>query len=252
MLRCRSEMAVSLSLAILAVLAFSPALGHEFLHGFDDQLYVTDNDHVLGGLSWHGLRWAFTTDRAANWHPLTWLSLQLDATLFGPGPGGFHRTNLLLHAVNAVLLFLALRRLTGTVWPSALAAALFALHPLRAESVAWVSERKDVLSGLFWMLSLLAYGGYVRRPTPGRYLLLTLAFAGGLLAKPMIVTLPGVLLLLDYWPLGRLKSEIRTSKSETNPKPELGNPKPSGVGLGSLGFWFSDFFRISRFGFRIY
>jgi tetratricopeptide (TPR) repeat protein len=213
-MRYRREAAIGLALAVVTYLVFSPALDDEFLRAFDDQLYVTGNEHVLGGLSWRNLGWAFTTDEAANWHPLTWVSLQADSSLFGPGPRGFHRTNVLLHAANAVLLFLALRRLTGAVWPAALAAALFALHPLRAESVAWVSERKDVLSGLFWMLALLAYAWYAERPAWRRYLLVVVPFALGLLAKPMVITLPCVLLLLDYWPLGRLKFEISNLKSQ--------------------------------------
>ncbi len=214
--RYLTEVAVSLSLFLLTSLTFSPALGHEFLRAFDDHEYVTENENVLGGLSWRGLAWAFTTGHADNWHPLTWLSLQADVTLFGPGPRGFHRTNVLLHAANAVLLFLALRRLTGAVWPSAMAAALFTLHPLRAESVAWVSERKDVLSGLFWMLALLAYASYAERPGWRRYLLVAAAFALGLLAKPMVITLPCVLLLLDYWPLGRLTPARSASEGTTS------------------------------------
>jgi tetratricopeptide (TPR) repeat protein len=200
----RTHLAVSLCLAVLTCLTFSPALGHDFLRAFDDQEYVTENPNVLGGLGWGPLGWAFTTFHAGNWHPLTWVSLQADVTLFGPGPAGFHRTNVLLHAASAVLLFLALCRLTGALWPCAAAAALFALHPLRAESVAWVSERKDVLCGLFWMLTLLAYAWYAERPGWRRYLAVLTAFGLGLLAKPMVVTLPFVLLLLDYWPLGRL------------------------------------------------
>jgi tetratricopeptide (TPR) repeat protein len=199
----RTHLAVSLCLAVLTCLTFGPALDHDFLRAFDDQEYVTENPNVLGGLSWGPAGWAFTTFHAGNWHPLTWLSLQADATLFGSGPTGFHRTNVLLHATSAVLLFLALCRMTGALWPCAATAALFALHPLRAESVAWVAERKDVLSGFFWMLTLLAYAWYVERPGWRRYLLVMAAFALGLMSKPMAVTLPFVLLLLDYWPLRR-------------------------------------------------
>jgi tetratricopeptide (TPR) repeat protein len=192
--------AVLLSGAALAV--FGPAVNYEFVN-YDDSVYVTENDHVKGGLTRENVAWAFTTFDASNWHPLTWLSLQLDATLFGPGPRGFHATNVALHAANAALLFLTLRSLTGAFWRSALVAALFALHPLRAESVAWVAERKDVLSSFFGLLALWAYAGYARAPSAGRYLGVALPFALGLLAKPMLVTLPFVLLLLDYWPLGR-------------------------------------------------
>jgi tetratricopeptide (TPR) repeat protein len=203
MMRYRSEAAAGLALAALTFLAFSPTLDNGFV-GYDDADYVTKNEHVLGGLRWAGAGWALTTGAASNWHPLTWVSLQADVTLFGPGPWGFHLTNLLLHCANAVLLFAALRLLTKALWPSALAAALFGLHPLRVESVAWVAERKDVLSGLFWMLGLLAYGWYAARPGWGRYLLVAAALAGSLLAKPMAVTFPFVLLLLDWWPLRRV------------------------------------------------
>jgi len=149
--------------------------------------------------------WAFTTGHASNWHPLTWLSLQLDAQLFGTQAWGYHLTNLVLHVANALLLLLLLWKMTGAWWPSALVAALFAVHPLHVESVAWVTERKDVLSTLFGFLALLAYAGYVKRPGLARYLLVLLAFGASLLAKAMLVTLPFVLLLLDYWPLGRYR-----------------------------------------------
>ena len=158
-----------------------------------------------GGLTAEGIAWAFTTSHASNWHPLTWLSHMLDCQLYGLKPGGHHLTNVLLHAATAILLFLVLRRMTGDLWPSAFVAAVFAIHPLRVESVAWVAERKDVLSGLFFMLTLGAYVGYVRRPfSLVRYLTVVVLFALGLMAKPMLVTLPFVLLLLDYWPLGRM------------------------------------------------
>jgi tetratricopeptide (TPR) repeat protein len=194
---------VSVVLAGLTVLVYCPCFDHPFIK-LDDQDYVTQNAHVQAGLTAEGVRWAFTTFACGNWHPLTWLSLQLDATLFGGrNAGGFHLTNVLLHAASAALLFLVLARMTGAVWRPALVAALFALHPLHVESVAWVAERKDVLSTLFWVLTLAAYLAYVRRPGVGRYLLVALALGLGLLAKPMLVTLPFVLLLLDYWPLRR-------------------------------------------------
>jgi tetratricopeptide (TPR) repeat protein len=148
--------------------------------------------------------WAFTTFHAWNWHPLTWLSLQLDVSLWGSGPTGHHVMNLLLHMASAILLFAALRRMTGALWPSAVVAGLFAWHPLHVESVAWIAERKDVLSGVFWMLTLLLYAWYVERPSVWRYLAVAASLALGLLAKPMLVTLPCVLLLLDYWPLQRM------------------------------------------------
>jgi protein O-mannosyl-transferase len=158
---------------------------------------------VLGGLTWENVSWAFTTFHSANWHPLTWLSLMADATLSGTDPGGFHRTNVLLHLLDTELLFFVFWGMTGGFMESALVAALFGVHPLHVESVAWISERKDVLSTLFWILTLEAYRRYVRRPGAGRYLLVTLPFALGLMCKPMLVTLPFVLLLLDFWPLQR-------------------------------------------------
>jgi Flp pilus assembly protein TadD len=193
----------------VAFALLAPAIGYEFVN-LDDFQYVTQNPDVLAGLSPEGTRWAFTTFRNSNWHPLTWLSLQLDASLWRlkdgktPDPRGFHLTSVLLHAANAALLFAALRALTGAYWRSAAAALLFAVHPLRVESVAWISERKDVLSTLFGLLALWAYAAYAGRPSVGRYLAVAAAFAGSLLAKPMLVTLPCLLLVLDWWPLGRM------------------------------------------------
>jgi tetratricopeptide (TPR) repeat protein len=195
---------VAVGLVLLTLLVYCRSFSYPFVD-LDDQDYVARNRQVQAGLTAEGARWALTTFDCANWHPLAWLSLQLDSTLYGgQNAGGFHRTNVLLHAANALLLFLVLARMTGAVWRSAVVAALFALHPLHVESVAWVAERKDVLSTFFWMLTLAAYLHYVRRPGVGRYLLVMLALALGLLAKPMLVTLPCVLLLLDYWPLGRM------------------------------------------------
>jgi tetratricopeptide (TPR) repeat protein len=199
-----TELFVGAGLVVAVLLVYCPCFDHPFIN-LDDEGYVTRNTHVQAGLTADGVRWAFTTFEKANWHPLTWLSLELDSTLYGgPKPGGFHLTNVLLHAANTLLLFLVLGRMTGAVWRGAAVAGLFGLHPLHVESVAWVAERKDVLSTLFWMLTLAAYLRYTRRPGPGRYLLVALALGLGLLAKPMLVTLPCVLLLLDYWPLGRL------------------------------------------------
>lgn len=171
---------------------------------FDDGNYVRDNTHVLNGLTRDGVTWAFTSMDLANWHPLTWLSLMLDTDLFGRAPRGYHMTNVLLHVGNVLLLLLLLQRMTAAWGRSAFVAALFAIHPLHVESVAWVSERKDVLSTLFWMLTMWAYLRYARRPRLPSYLLVVILFFLGLLAKPMLVTLPFVLLLLDWWPLGRL------------------------------------------------
>lgn len=176
---------------------------HQFIN-FDDNIYVTDNPLVQEGLTLKGFSWAFTTTRAGNWHPLTWLSHMLDCQLFGLNPAGPHLSNLVFHLANSLLLFLWLLYLTPSVGCSFMVAALFALHPMHVESVAWVAERKDVLSTCFWLLTMWAYVWYVRRPGWVRYLLIPVCFGLGLMAKPMVVTLPFVLLLVDYWPLGRL------------------------------------------------
>ena len=241
------------ALLVLAVLAvYLPVIGLNFLT-FDDDCYVTRNPQVVGGLTWAGLRWAFTHAHCANWHPLTWLSHMLDCQLYGLNPAGHHLTNLLFHATNAVLLFLWLRSLTAAFWRSAFVAALFALHPLHVESVAWVAERKDVLSSFFGLLTLMAYARYAKkavvgnqwsvigdqlsgvpashngplalrsrtaedgRPTDHRllfYLLSLFFFALGLMSKPMLVTWPCVMLLLDYWPLRRMQNEECRMKNE--------------------------------------
>jgi tetratricopeptide (TPR) repeat protein len=194
---------VCLFLAAIIWVVFGQTLRHEFVN-FDDELYVSENPTVTGGLNLKGVEWAFTHIVVYNWHPLTMMSHMLDCRLYGLNSGGHHLTNILLHTATAILLFLVLRRMTGRLWRSAFVAAVFAIHPLRVESVAWVAERKDVLSGLFFILTLWAYVRYVRRPfSLGRYLLMVFLFALGLLSKPMVVTLPFVLLLLDYWPLNR-------------------------------------------------
>ena len=180
----------------------------------DDNQYITVNSRVKAGLTIEGVRWAFTTTDAANWHPLTWLSHMLDCHLFGENPGWHHLTNLFFHVVNTVLLFAVFRKMTGQVWQSGLVAALFALHPLHVESVAWISERKDVLSTFFWILTMWHYSRWVKYGGSTRYLVVLLCFALGLMAKPMLVTLPFVLLLLDYWPLGRIQGEMRNSKDK--------------------------------------
>jgi hypothetical protein len=202
--RYRSECLAAGLLAGATLLGLGRVVGNDFVN-FDDPAYVTQNLDVQAGLSPESVWWALgETGKSHFWHPLTWLSLQLDCSLFGPRPWGLHLTNLLLHTANAVLLFALLRWMTGAVWRSATVAALFALHPLHVESVAWVSERKDVLSGLFWMLCTLAYLSYLQQPGRGRYVRLLVVYGLGLLAKPMLVTLPCTLLLLDWWPLGRL------------------------------------------------
>ncbi len=205
--RSRRSIRLCCGFLLLAVgLVFGQTARHAFVN-LDDNVYVYENPHVSHGLSGPGVVWAFSHSHVANWHPLTWLSLMLDCQLYGLHAGGHHLSNVLLHAATAVLLLLVLRRMTGDLWPSVFVAALFAIHPLRVESVAWVTERKDVLSGLFFLLTIAAYLRYVRHPfSPGRYLTVVVFFAMGLMAKPMLVTLPLVLLLLDYWPLGRMSA----------------------------------------------
>jgi protein O-mannosyl-transferase len=197
-------LAVSAFLAAVVWLVFGQALGHDFVN-LDDGAYVYKNPQVSRGLTTEGIVWAFTHSHASNWHPLTWISHMLDCQFYGLNPGGHHLTNIVFHAANAILLFLVLRQLTASLWRSAFVAAVVAIHPLRVESVAWVAERKDLLSGFFFILMIWAYVRYVRGPrSPSRYALILLLFAAGLLCKPMLVTVPAVLLLLDYWPLRRI------------------------------------------------
>ncbi|MEN3367960.1 MAG: protein O-mannosyl-transferase [Verrucomicrobiota bacterium] len=196
--------AVCIFLAGVTWLVFGQTLRHEFIN-FDDDAYVFENPTVARGFTVQGILWAFSHVHASNWHPLTWISHMLDCQLYGLNPGGHHLTSVLLHAATAISLFLVLRQMTGSLWRSALVAALFAIHPLRVESVAWVAERKDVLSGLFFVLTIGAYVRYVRLPrSASRYALVMLLFALGLMSKPMLVTLPCILFLLDYWPLNRV------------------------------------------------
>ncbi|HYL06385.1 MAG TPA: tetratricopeptide repeat protein [Thermoanaerobaculia bacterium] len=198
----RLALYLPLGLCLLTLAGFLPVLGNGFVD-FDDPQYVFANPHVRQGLSGAGLRWALTAQVGGNWHPLTLASHMLDVQLFGLNPKGHHLTSLLLHLANVLLLFAVLRRMTGSRLRSAAVAALFAVHPLHVESVAWVAERKDLLCGLFWMLSLAAYLRYSRAPSAGRYLLVAAAFSASLMAKAMAVSLPLVLLLLDWWPLDR-------------------------------------------------
>ncbi|SFI66040.1 Tfp pilus assembly protein PilF [Planctomicrobium piriforme] len=202
-MRASRILAVGAGLVALTVLAYAGVFWNDFVN-FDDELYVTKNTNVMAGLNWYSWVYAWTTFDTGNWIPLTWLSLELDSTLFGVKPWAFHGTNLLLHAANVALLFWFLTRVTSQIALSAIFAALFAVHPLHVESVAWASERKDVLS-TFWLLAtLLIYTRYAERPSAGLYLAATLTFIAGLLSKSMLVTLPIVLLLLDAWPLGRV------------------------------------------------
>ena len=194
---------IALLLALITLAAFLPATQYAFIN-YDDNDYVSANPDVQRGLSWAGVKWAFTTLHAENWHPLTWLSHMTDCELFGLNPGAHHFVNVMFHAANAVLLFVVLLRLTGAQWPAAFVAALFAWHPLHVESVVWIAERKDVLSTFFALLTLLCYARFVQAKCRRSFWLAVLFFALGLLAKPMLVTLPFVLVLLDFWPLQRL------------------------------------------------
>jgi len=201
MLRAR---VIGLLLALATLLAYLPATHYSFIN-FDDDDYVTQNQVVQKGLTWEGVKWAFTTWHASNWHPVTWLSHMADCQLFHLNPGGHHFVNVLFHAANATLLFLLLMCLTTALWPSAFVAALFAWHPMHVESVAWISERKDVLSTFFALLALLAYVRFARENHRGSFWLTLIFLALGLMSKPMVVTLPFIMLLLDYWPLQRLQ-----------------------------------------------
>ena len=199
-----SFFSICLVLTIVTAAVFWQVHKFDFVY-YDDPEYVSENPHLQGGFTRENIKWAFTESYAANWHPLTWLSHMLDHKLFGTNSSGHHLTSLILHIANTLLLFMVLKRATKALWQSAFVAALFAIHPLHIESVAWVSERKDVLSTFFWMLTMICYVWYTERTSIWRYLLTLLIFALGLMTKPMLVTLPLVLLLLDYWPLERLQ-----------------------------------------------
>jgi len=200
------KLLISLSLIVAVYITFSHVLKHEFIH-LDDDLYVTENIYIQKGLTKEGLLWAVTKPHAGLWIPVTWISFMIDSHLFGLNAGGYYLTNLLLHIINALLLFLILKGITGSLWKSAFVAFLFALHPLRVESVAWVTERKDLLSAFFFFLTIWSYACYIKAPNYRRYIPIFLFFVLGLMAKPMIVTLPLILLFMDYWPLGRLGSK---------------------------------------------
>jgi tetratricopeptide (TPR) repeat protein len=215
-----------LLLALATIALYNPVTRAPFLN-FDDVVYVTENPQVRAGLTWNTVVWAFHTSESANWHPITWLSHALDCQIFGLNPAGPHSVNVLIHAANAVLLFLLLESATGLAWRSLMVAALFALHPINVESVAWIAERKNVLSMFFFLLALAAYGWYTRRPGVGRYLAVTFAYALGLMTKPQVIAFPFALLLLDYWPLCRLGRADSVDG-------ELAGPTARGLSLWSL------------------
>jgi tetratricopeptide (TPR) repeat protein len=262
----RQEQLISLTLAVVTFAAYWPVLSNGFIT-YDDGSYITENPAVLSGINATSLRWAFNLGYSGNWHPLTWMSHMLDVSLFGVTPAAHHLMGLLLHIASSVLLFLLFQRMTGlparlphsilqvgqaggrfspsasarlwrdgqagALWPSAFVAAVFALHPLHVQSVAWAAERKDVLSTLFWILTILAYVRYVERSRRSMYLLALVLFALGLMAKPMLVTLPFVLLLMDYWPLGRMRFNKKT-REQGQRKHTTGDHLPTGKSLVSL------------------
>lgn len=233
----KQTLLICLLLAVVTFALYSPVLGHSFIESYDDDSYVTNNPHVQAGLAWETITWALTATEFSNWHPATWLSHALDCELYGLNPAGHHFTNLLLHVLNIVLLFLLLLRATGSTGRSFLVAALFAVHPFNVESVAWIAERKNVLSTFFLLLTLAAYGWYALKPSVQRYLAVAALFALGLAAKPMVVTLPCVLLLLDFWPLRRIRGWGESASPEISgaadrarstrfPRPDTAFPVP--------------------------
>ena len=201
----QNKLIIYIVLTVITLAVFWQVNQFDFIN-LDDQVYVMENLHIQSGITLDGLRWAFASTYAEFWHPLTWLSLMLDYQFYGLNAGGFHVTNLILHILSTLLLFWLFNRMTGAVWKSAFVAAIFALHPLHVESVAWVAERKDVLSAFFWMLTLCLYVYYTEKPAVRRYLPVLFCFVLALMSKPMVVTLPLILILLDYWPLKRFES----------------------------------------------
>ncbi|MFZ0313264.1 MAG: tetratricopeptide repeat protein [Candidatus Korobacteraceae bacterium] len=242
---------LGLLLIVLSVALYYPVRTHPYVN-YDDNVYVTDNVHVKDGLTWDTVTWAFVTNDGGNWHPLTWLSHALDVEMYDLTPGGHHQTSMLLHALNAALLFWVLRRATGYVGRSFMVAALFAVHPVNVESVVWIAERKTVLSMTFFLLALGAWRWYAAKPHVLRYAVVAVLFALGLMAKPQIITFPFVLLLWDYWPLGRLALRPKPSAVRASPfafrqngSGEISGEKrtanseqrPSGTQLPQKSFW---------------
>ena len=237
--RTRTNALVAIALAVLTAAVYAQVASFDYVN-YDDPFYAQENLIVQRGLTGYGVQWAFTTTTQGNWHPLTWLSYMIDCQVFGPGPGAHHLVNVLFHALSTILLFLALERMTQARWRSAFVAALFALHPLHVESVAWIAERKDVLSSFFWMLTLWAYALYAERAGTKRYLFVFFSFLAGLMAKSMLVTVPVILLLMDWWPLKRFDAVRRaagapeaaagpagpTEKKDRRRKEERKRPQP--------------------------
>lgn len=216
----KQRLIVSLLLVLAIVAFYNPVNRAPFLN-LDDDLYITENPHVRAGLTWHSVAWAFQTTANTNWHPITWLSHELDCQLFGLNPAGPHTVNVMLHAASAVLLFLMLANVTGMIWRSLMVAALFALHPMNVESVAWIAERKNVLSMFFFLLALAAYGWYARHPDIRHHIVVTLLYVLSLMTKPQVITFPFALLLLDYWPLRRI-----AAASDSDAALLAGSPEP--------------------------
>ena len=216
----RPDVIICSFIVLATIFVYGQIRKHDFI-GYDDDKYVTENHYVRQGLSKESVIWAFRSTHASNWHPITWLSHMLDVELFGMNAGAHHLTNLLFHILNSLLLFIVFRKMTAHVWQSGIVALLFAIHPLHVESVAWVAERKDVLSTFLGLLAIWSYAGFVQRPAIARYLSVVGFFSLGLMAKPMVVTLPFVLLLLDYWPLNRIQVG---QSNEYNGKPNHGLP----------------------------
>src|ERR1700733_4997519 len=215
----KRNLAICLLLAVATLALYSPAIGHPFIFNYDDDIYVLNNAQVKAGLTWQTMRWTLTSTDSANWHPLTWLSHAMDCQLYGLNPAGHHFTSVLFHTLNVVLLFLLLAHATKRTGRSFLVAALFAVHPFNVESVAWIAERKNVLSTFFFLLTIGAYGWYALKPNLKRYLAVAALFVLGLASKAMVVTLPCVLLLLDFWPLRRIKGLSPAEK--TLPVPQV-------------------------------
>jgi tetratricopeptide (TPR) repeat protein len=204
--KIRNVILIGTVLAVITLAVYMQAGNHQFVN-YDDYAYVTKNPHVVNGITGNNIEWAFTSVEASNWHPITWLSHMADVQLYGMNPRGHHLTNVAIHIVSSLLLLLFLFRLTGSLWKSSFVAALFALHPLHVESVAWIAERKDVLSAFFWFLTLIFYAEYVLKRKRALYLLALFFFVLGLMSKPMLVTLPVIMLLIDFWPLNRYRHE---------------------------------------------
>jgi len=223
--KIRPETWISLFLILITFATYARVGTFDF-DNYDTARYIYENNQVKNGISGEGLRWAFTTTSASNWHPITWLSHMLDVQLFGLNPGAHHLTNLLFHIANSILLFLIFSKMTGNIWPSSLIAALFAIHPLHVQSVAWLAERKDLISTFFGLLAIWCYLRYTQRPRVYRYVPVFVFFILGLMAKPMIVTLPFVLLLMDYWPLRRYQIGYPRQNFSCGPP-----PTPTGIHL---------------------